>query len=242
VRLGKIKIYVQFFVIMILMASCTFHVNISTTNVPAVDKYDISESFKSVGMLALQRKGHTKVSGIGTAFAYDDDTLLTAGHVCTSINSYQIINSVDRSIWLVYLGRSDKLARRKGGKIKNIDSVNDICHIEFKGHGLAPLKIADYSTLKFGDNVFIVGAPSGVMLSLTEGMVMNKSSSGLIPMSINNRLVISAAATSGHSGSPILNDKGEVVGILIMGHIFYDHLSFGVKVPIVKRFLKLIGK
>lgn len=228
-----------------LFIACTFSVEVPpirvVTGPEIVETHDIKEAYKSVAMVGLQSPGSTKVLGIGTAFAIDEKNLISAGHVCTGIRELQNNGVVTGNIFLTYLGRSDRLASRRGAKIKNIDSVNDLCHIEMPMHGLTPLKFASVDSIKLGDKVFIVGAPNGVMISITEGQVMNTKTSGLQPNIINGRLAITAASTGGHSGSPILNTSGEVVGVLVMGHSTYDHLNFGVRVPIIERFMKIVG-
>ena len=232
---------------MLLAQSCTFKVEIPPIKVmteapPAVEKYDMSEAFKSVGMLALQPIGDaSQPIGLGTAFAVNKNTLLSAGHVCTSIRRILNSGNVTKDIWLIYLDRNDNLAKKSGAKIKSIDASNDICQLEFKNHNLKPLKFANYKGVKFGDKTFIVGAPSGVMISITEGNVMNKRTEGLREPEANNKLALSSAATGGHSGSPILNERGELIGILLAGHKTYDHLTFGVPVSIVNRFMKKVG-
>lgn len=78
-----------------------------------------------------------------------------------------------------------------------------------------------------GEKVFVSGHPHGFpMAVVTEGLV-----SGFY----HDWFVLSAACAPGNSGGPIFY-KGEVVGILVRGHVEYPHISIGVTLDqILKR-------
>ncbi|MGH9740586.1 MAG: trypsin-like peptidase domain-containing protein [Candidatus Acidiferrales bacterium] len=70
------------------------------------------------------------------------------------------------------------------------------------------LNLGDEMTLQQGDPVYAIGAPQGLELTLTNGIVSAFRS-------IDNRFLIQATASIGHgsSGGPLLNHEGRVVGI-----------------------------
>ncbi len=80
-----------------------------------------------------------------------------------------------------------------------------------------PLQIASSSTLEVGDFVAAVGSPFGLEGSMTTGIVsqlgrtITESAAGNYP--IADMIQTSAPINSGNSGGPLLNDKGQVVGI-----------------------------
>ena len=231
-----------------LMVSCTFHVKVPPAQVmqqPAVQKeetkYDINRAFDSVGRISAKvRRGVGRLSG--TAFAYDKDTLLTAAHVCVSIYELQMKNVLEDNIQLTYLNRNNKPETKDGIEILEVDEPHDLCLVSLKDHGLKPLKMAKYRDVEFGDKVYVVGAPAGFLMSAKEGRVMDKWSSGHPIPILNKKLIVDAPATGGNSGGPILNENGEVIGLLVMGHATYDHLTIAVPSSVVKRFLRLVGK
>jgi len=80
-----------------------------------------------------------------------------------------------------------------------------------------PLQVVSSSTLKVGDPVIVVGNPFGLTGSMTTGIVsqlgrtITESTTRGFP--IANVIQISALINPGNSGGPLLNDKGQVVGV-----------------------------
>jgi len=80
-----------------------------------------------------------------------------------------------------------------------------------------PLQVISSSTLKVGDFVIAVGNPFGLTGSMTTGIVsqlgrtITESTTGGFP--IASVIQISAPINPGNSGGPLLNDKGQVVGV-----------------------------
>jgi S1-C subfamily serine protease len=121
--------------------------------------------------------------------------------------------------------------------IDDLDIENDICLIELPGHGLVPLKLAN--SVSLGEKVYVVGAPMGFLGFIFDGFVANLGvdmSEGYL-----DKLLVSAASAGGNSGGPVVNEAGEVVGILIAGDTNFDHLSICTKAKYVKKFLEKSG-
>ena len=70
-------------------------------------------------------------------------------------------------------------------------------------------KIVPFSSVKVGQSVFIIGTPRGLHGTFTEGMVSAKRS-----VEGTNIIQYSAAIDSGSSGSPIFNERGEIIGMV----------------------------
>mgnify|MGYP001566029091 CR=1 FL=1 len=219
----------------IFFSACTLNVQIPT-NSPN-QKYDIGQAHKSVGEIFV---GAAKVKGglSGTAFALDDEFLLTAGHVCVGILEYQASGDLKEEIILITM--KDGFKQEFGGvELVEVDEPHDVCLVKRKNHGLAPIKfISNYEDLKFRDRVWVVGAPLGMLISEQEGRVMDVN---LDEFPFKDKLLISSAVAGGNSGSPVFNDVGEVVGMLIAGSTAYDHLGICTKSSTIQRFLKLTG-
>jgi S1-C subfamily serine protease len=81
---------------------------------------------------------------------------------------------------------------------------------------LKPLEIASSSTLNVGDFVIAIGDPFGLTGSMTTGIVSQLGrtiSESTTNFPIADIIQISAPINPGNSGGPVLNDKGQVVGI-----------------------------
>ena len=234
------KRLVAILALFLLATSCTIQVNVPPVEVTVketVSEPDLSGTLASVGMLGLRKIGDAEVSGLGTAFATDYRTLVTAGHVCGTIKTFHATGAVEKEIYLTILNKADGLETKAGGVIESFDTDLDICTIKFPDHGLRAVNFGKYKDVHLNDEAYIVGAPSGVMISITKGHVMNRRVVKTNKKALLNRLVISAAAAPGHSGSPVFNKNGELIGMLVAGHSEYDHLSICVNSVVIQRFL-----
>lgn len=95
------------------------------------------------------------------------------------------------------------------------------------------ISLGDYATLKNGDEVVAIGHPYGLNYSATQGVVsrVDRVQQGI------NYIQIDAAINPGNSGGPLVNDKGEVVGVntfIIKGG---DNLGFALPVSYLKEAL-----
>ncbi len=111
-----------------------------------------------------------------------------------------------------------RIEGREGvAKLVTADEVNDLALIKVPGNISATATIAaNPAKLRQGDDIIVFGFPLNAVLSsggnLTPGVV-----SALIGLGNNtNQIQITAPIQPGSSGSPVLNKKGEVVGVVSM--------------------------
>lgn len=79
-----------------------------------------------------------------------------------------------------------------------------------------------------GEKIFSVGIPEDLNLSLIEGVY-----NGLVTEGPYEKIHMSAPLNSGMSGGPVVNSRGEVVGVNVSTKIFSQNLSFAVPVRFV---------
>lgn len=104
-----------------------------------------------------------------------------------------------------------------GGKTYNAtmvgeDSLLDIAVIKINSNDtFAPLKLGDSSLVEVGQLVFAIGNPFGLGETVTQGIISAKERS----LSDNQRDLFQtdAAINPGNSGGPLVNLKGEIIGI-----------------------------
>ncbi len=94
------------------------------------------------------------------------------------------------------------------------DPLSDLAVVEINARNLPAAKVGDSSQLRVGDWLVAIGNPLGLGISAKEGIVSRLEVS--IPVSgqiLGNLIETSAAINPGNSGGPLVNMKGEVIGI-----------------------------
>ncbi len=133
------------------------------------------------------------------------------GYVLTN---YHVVQSANR----VFVTLAD--GTRLEGSVIGTDAENDLAVIRFDpgDRNLEPIPMGDSDALKVGQKVLAIGNPFGLDRTLTTGIV-----SGLgRPLKARNDLVIrdmiqtDASINPGNSGGPLLNSRGEMIGINTM--------------------------
>ena len=97
------------------------------------------------------------------------------------------------------------------------DIGTDIGVMEIDGKDLDPARLADKDTLQIGDTVLAVGSPFGLSHSVTLGIVSAKGRRDLDlgdgGVKFQDFIQTDAAINPGNSGGPLVNLRGEVVGL-----------------------------
>lgn len=120
-------------------------------------------------------------------------------------------------------------------KVLGIDRSNDIALLEVdtsKVSRLAYLPLGDSDKVKPGQMAIALGSPFGLQGSITLGIVsgIGRSIPGATERQMTNIIQTDAAINPGNSGGPLLNSKGEVIGINTA--IEYNANGVGFAVPI----------
>ena len=146
----------------------------------------------------------TGTGGVGSGFVYD-----ILGHIITNAH---VVDGGDK-ITVTFLDGS-----QYNSEIIGVDRFTDIAVIKVneKPRLLHPLTVGDSSSLKVGEEVAAIGNPFGLAGSMTSGIVSQIGR--LLPsqdtgFSIPDVIQTDAAINPGNSGGPLLNMRGEVVGI-----------------------------
>lgn len=155
---------------------------------------------KSVVKIRVRRSDGEDVGGSG--FIFDSiGHVVTNNHVVEDGNKFEVTLS-DGSILKAELVGGDVYSDLAVIKVTDLTAV-------------PPLALADSNNLKVGDQVVAVGSPFGLEGSITSGIVSQKGR--LLPApgrySVPDVIQFDAAINKGNSGGPLLNSKGEVVGV-----------------------------
>ena len=125
------------------------------------------------------------------------------GHIITNTH---VVDQVDE----IEVQLSD--GRTKKARLIGADSQLDLAVLKIDDPGVKPLKLADSDTVQPGDFVLAIGNPFGLQETVTDGIISWKGQ----PNSTDFRgdlLQTNAAINPGNSGGPLINLRGEVIGI-----------------------------
>jgi S1-C subfamily serine protease len=143
------------------------------------------------------------VEGAGSGFVIDTD-----GHILTNYHVVQGAQTIE-----VTLGDQS----RYKAKYIGADNRNDIAllQIDPKGRKIATLPLGDSRNLLVGQRVLAIGNPFGFQSTLTTGVVssLGRTVQTSDTTFIDEAIQTDAAINRGNSGGPLLNSRGEVIGI-----------------------------
>jgi serine protease Do len=134
--------------------------------------------------------------GVGSGFILSAD-----GYVMTNAH---VVDGADQ----VMVTLPDK--REFKARIVGSDKRTDVAVVKIDATGLPAVKIGDVSRLKVGEWVMAIGSPFGLDNSVTAGIVSAKQrdTGDYLPF-----IQTDVAINPGNSGGPLINMRGEVVGI-----------------------------
>jgi len=98
-------------------------------------------------------------------------------------------------------------------KVLGTDPDTDLAVLEIPADKLTALPIADSAKLRVGDFVVAIGEPFGLGQTVTSGIVSALGRTGLRGSGVQNFIQTDASINPGNSGGPLVNLRGELVGI-----------------------------
>jgi S1-C subfamily serine protease len=140
---------------------------------------------------------------LGSGFVVDK-----AGHIVTNYHVVQGATRVE-----VSFSDNEQMPARVVGR----DPVTDLAVLQVKAHSraLTPLALGDSDSVQVGDAVVAIGNPLGEDRSITSGIVSALQRRIFAPSGapIDHVIQTDAALNHGNSGGPLLDARGEVVGV-----------------------------
>jgi len=192
-----------------------YQVGYTGTTLAATKDLTLPEIFKMVEKSVVQIKGTSDTSSrlqansrLGSGFVYDTNRhIITNYHVAGGGRDLDV-TFMDGNIYHAKLIGSDPFTDLAVLYVQDVPKDK-----------LAPLPLGDSAKLSVGEQIAAIGNPFGLSGSMTSGIISglgriipSDPSSGS-QYSIPNIIQIDAPINPGNSGGPLLNMKGEVIGV-----------------------------
>ena len=124
------------------------------------------------------------------------------------LTNYHVVSEADEIRVTLQGGRQYE------AHIIDADAETDLAVIKIDERGLTPARFADSDAIEVGQWVMAVGNPFGLDHSVTAGIISAKGRPSLFdPRDFGNLIQTDAAINPGNSGGPLINLRGEVLGI-----------------------------
>lgn len=144
--------------------------------------------------------------GLGSGIIIDErGYILTNNHVISGF-------SEDEITVVTYNGEQYRPV-----KVVGIDPNTDIAVIKIEGEDFLPLEFGDSEEVQVGDWVIAIGSPFGYQQTVSAGIISAKGRTHVIPFELpfiyEDFFQTDAAINPGNSGGPLVNLRGELIGI-----------------------------
>ncbi len=178
--------------------------------------------------------GTSKSQAVGTGVVVD-----SRGYILT--NSHVVNNGSVENLKVLFEDGTTKPA-----KILWNDAVMDLAVIKVDGVNVTPAELGDSDQMEVGEVAIAIGNPLGLQFerTVTSGIIsgLNRSIEINVNESIEGLIQTDASINPGNSGGPLLNSKGEVIGINTAKIQTGEGLGFAIPIniakPIVDQFIE----
>ncbi|MBC7703357.1 MAG: DegQ family serine endoprotease [Rhodoferax sp.] len=143
-----------------------------------------------------QQPDEEQPRGVGSGFILTaDGFIMTNAHVVEGADEVLVTLTDDREF---------------KAKIIGADKRSDVAVVKIEATGLPAVKVGDVNRLKVGEWVMAIGSPFGLKNTVTAGIVSAKQrdTGDYLPF-----IQTDVAINPGNSGGPLINMRGEVVGV-----------------------------
>jgi serine protease Do len=147
----------------------------------------------------FQQPQEEQRTSLGSGVIVDD-----SGYILTNNHVVQNAEEITVTLW-------DK--REFKGEIIGTDPKTDLAVVRIETNGLKTATWGDSDALKVGELVVAVGSPYGLSQTVTSGIVSAKGRANVRIADYEDFIQTDAAINPGNSGGPLINTRGEVVGI-----------------------------
>lgn len=143
----------------------------------------------------------------------------------------------------VILSAQEVNVKLKDGKTYPATSViyhnlfSDVCILKIDAQNLPVISLGNPNTLQIGETIYCIGNPLGYEYSFSDGLL-----SGIRDVQNLKWLQFTAPISPGNSGGPLLNSKGQAIGIVSGVGEGGQNLNFALSINEVKPYINTVPK
>jgi S1-C subfamily serine protease len=170
--------------------------------------------------LAAQGSSAREAVSSGTGFVVDPN-----GYILTNEHVVRTATRVDVTVG----------DRRYEAAVVATAPESDLALLKIDASGLSSLPMSTGNDVSLADEVYAFGCPAGVCGTLTVGRVANLGVSTRVSTErvLSGLIMLDITITHGSSGGPLLNNRGEVVGVTFAGIVVQNEVTgFGLAIPV----------
>jgi serine protease Do len=187
----------------------------------------------TVFAIVRNRRRGQMIEGLGSGFVYDSNGyILTNNHVVAEATEIMVRLADDRRVSAKLVGR---------------DPPTDVAVVKIDVPGVPALQLGDSNAIDVGDWVVAIGNPFGLSHTVSAGIISAKGRTRDDLKELDqtghgyfNFLQTDAAINQGNSGGPLINLKGEVVGINTAIRANANSIGFAIPINMVKSLVPML--
>src|SRR5262245_14238611 len=160
-------------------------------------------------------------AGVGSGVIID-----TQGHILTN---FHVIKGADEIMVRLYPKRELR------GKVVGTDAKTDLAVIRIPSEAIVAAPLGDSDKIQVGEWAIAIGSPFGLEETVTVGVISatGRSEVGIVPY--ENFIQTDASINPGNSGGPLLNARGEVIGINTAILSTGQGIGFAIPINVARR-------
>ena len=206
-----------YFIVLTLFMFC------ATTAVNAQSPQQIAKKALASTMLLVMEDVNGQPLSLGSGF------FIRSGQVATNLH---VVKGASRG-YAKLIGQKTKY-NIEG--ITAVDAKRDLVILKISVLGAQVIPFGDSGTVQVGAPIYAVGNPRGLEGTFSQGII-----SSIRKVGTDKILQLTAPISPGSSGGPVLNDKGQVIGVSVATFSGGQNLNFAIPSNYLQNLMSQIG-